>query len=665
MIKKCLLGILLLSLLCVPNQVNSGILKRLCPREKRVERVEYSYGWVPWWRRPPVVYYLSPADNAKEVGPNTKLVVYFNEYVYKGTGNIVIKSGSDTVETIPVNSSAVTVSGSTVTITRNVTLPGSTEYYVTIPAGSFVDSRGNMYAGTNQWNFTTVNIDADPPVISGLSPADDTKGVSPTTNLVMTFNENVQKGVGDIIIKKVSDGSVVETISQTAVVVSGKVATINRTVKLEGNTEYYVTVPAGSFKDLAGNPFAGIVDDPPFVTGWNFAVIAVPPPPVKGLNVAIVGPSPRVVRDLTPDQAAILTSRTVRDWMDESCEIADDGLPAFRIISRASGDLTPKWQAIADLSPVEGCSVVAVKGDKNLVVPLPANYAALLDTLSKFSGAAVKPKVGKIPNPPEFTTEQWNQFNPPNKVAVFNGVQRFLSSKPRDFNRHPRGMSLAATGVRVIPRSEWPARIEALKKANAGIVSLIYGKVECHDQGSTNYCWANCVVGAGGNLKYTQGQAPYILSAASVGGPITGYSNVGGWPSDAIAFMQETGAVRINFWPNTAINSSYARKPECTADYPKHKITQAIADLGISGNIFDETVTCVLLGAPVAVSYNWWSHAICAVGVEQQNGKWYLVLRNSWGSDYGDNGFFKLVEGTGSNQGTPNDAQAVLYMTFQ
>jgi hypothetical protein len=150
-----------------------------------------------------------------------------------------------------------------------------------------------------------------------------------------------------------------------------------------------------------------------------------------------------------------------------------------------------------------------------------------------------------------------------------------------------------------------------------------------------------------------------LVSAASVGGPITGYRNVGGWPGDAFEFMLKTGSVRTDLWPSNAIKSSYASDAKVKADYPLHRLTANLADLGASGKMFDEVATCVLLGAPVAVCYDWWGHAVLAVGLEQKGGTYYLILRNSWG-EFEDHGFFLLPEGSGRNKGTPDDAQVIL-----
>ena len=67
--------------------------------------------------------------------------------------------------------------------------------------------------------------------------------MSPTTNLTLTFNENVQKGSGNLVVKKTSDNSVVETIpvSGTAVTISGAAATVVRSVTLGQNTGFYIS----------------------------------------------------------------------------------------------------------------------------------------------------------------------------------------------------------------------------------------------------------------------------------------------------------------------------------------------------------------------------------------------------------------------------------------
>ena len=68
----------------------------------------------------------------------------------------------------------------------------------------------------------------------------------------MTLNEDIQKGTGNIVIKKSSDNSVVETIDVNSLQVTlcDTAATIDPATTLVENTGYYVEVDAGAFEDL-------------------------------------------------------------------------------------------------------------------------------------------------------------------------------------------------------------------------------------------------------------------------------------------------------------------------------------------------------------------------------------------------------------------------------
>ena len=116
--------------------------------------------------------------------------------------------------------------------------------------------------------------DVTAPVVSVLNPANSSTGIALSGNLVITFNENIQKGTaGNIVVKKLSDGSIINTTAVTAasVTVSGAVATIPFS-GLAYSTAYYAEMPAATFKDLAGNSFAGIAGS----TTWSFTTLVQP-----------------------------------------------------------------------------------------------------------------------------------------------------------------------------------------------------------------------------------------------------------------------------------------------------------------------------------------------------------------------------------------------------
>jgi methionine-rich copper-binding protein CopC len=224
----------------------------------------------------PTVSSFSPADNATGVLLTANLSMTFSENVQKGTGNILIKEGGVTTQTIDVTSSAVSVSGAVVTINPS-NFSYSASVNVEIPSGVIKDLSNNNFAGiTNAttWNFTSESAppqDTIAPAISTLSPADNATNVSSTTNLVITFNENIQKGTGNILIKE--GGVTTQTIDVTnsAVSISGAVLTINP-ADLTYSASANIEIPAGAIKDLAGNNHAGITSS----TAWNFTVQAAP-----------------------------------------------------------------------------------------------------------------------------------------------------------------------------------------------------------------------------------------------------------------------------------------------------------------------------------------------------------------------------------------------------
>ena len=128
--------------------------------------------------------------------------------------------------------------------------------------------------------------DVTAPAVSIYNPVNSATGVAISGNLVLTFSENIQKGItGNIIIKRTSDNVAVQTtaVTSAAVTVSNATATIPFS-SLAYSTGYYVNIDAGTFKDIAGNNYAGISA----VTTWAFTTTAAP--------AAAPAPNPRAPR---------------------------------------------------------------------------------------------------------------------------------------------------------------------------------------------------------------------------------------------------------------------------------------------------------------------------------------------------------------------------------
>ena len=110
-------------------------------------------------------------------------------------------------------------------------------------------------------------VDITGPTIASLLPANGATNVAAAQTATITFNENIKKGTGNIIVKRTSNNSIVQTIDVTAasVIISGATASFSFT-GLTANTAYYIEMSAGVFKDLADNSFAGITGN----TTWAF-----------------------------------------------------------------------------------------------------------------------------------------------------------------------------------------------------------------------------------------------------------------------------------------------------------------------------------------------------------------------------------------------------------
>ena len=139
---------------------------------------------------------------------------------------------------------------------------------VTIDVAGAKDAAGNEQLDyTPQAEF---GIDTRNPIVDEFTPADDAAGVSVDADLVIHFNEPVQKGTGNIVVRKSNDDSIVETIPVDDVTIVAALATIDPSSDLSAGTDYYVQIDAGAFRDAVGNDYAGIGD----TTTWDFSTLA-------------------------------------------------------------------------------------------------------------------------------------------------------------------------------------------------------------------------------------------------------------------------------------------------------------------------------------------------------------------------------------------------------
>ena len=208
---------------------------------------------------------FSPTDGSSDVALDSNIVITYNASIAKGSGNITLRDGSasgDVIETIAVSSGSVTLNGAEVTINPSSDFPTGKDIFVVVDEGAFVQSNTELGGSSpllNTYNFTT-----GPITVSSFSPSDGATSQSVSTNIVITFSENITKETTAATkYIRLRAGSGIGTVRQTidvstsAVSVSGAQATINPPSDLQYEEDTYVVVDEDSFFNSSGDAASG------------------------------------------------------------------------------------------------------------------------------------------------------------------------------------------------------------------------------------------------------------------------------------------------------------------------------------------------------------------------------------------------------------------------
>jgi hypothetical protein len=217
----------------------------------------------------PLIVSTTPLDNATNVAPGTtSLSITFDKPITVGTGSLVItETPSGASQTL--NSSNITVNGNTATINGLSIIVLGYGYNVKFDSTLFQSSGNNssgIYNATD-WNF---NTPIATPLITVLSPLDNSLNVALNPTLSITFDKAVTQGTGTLVLRNLTDGTQ-QTINTPSPLLSIAGNTVSATgLTLLAGKKYCVTYDSACFQAAGFNSY-GITD----TNYWNF--FTVPP----------------------------------------------------------------------------------------------------------------------------------------------------------------------------------------------------------------------------------------------------------------------------------------------------------------------------------------------------------------------------------------------------
>ena len=206
---------------------------------------------------PMVISSVPAADGINFPIVRPTFTLTFSEAVQAGTGNIEITRAGGSRISVPVDNSVVSISGAVVMVNLLVDLEADTAYTLSFVSGVFVSSADQTPVPAFSSNFTT--LDTIAPTLSSSMPAANATGFNASSNIVLTYNEPVQAGTGDITITPSGGNAITIDVTGTQVSFFGATVTINPSADLAVSTTYALSIAAGAIEDLATND-AAIVD---------------------------------------------------------------------------------------------------------------------------------------------------------------------------------------------------------------------------------------------------------------------------------------------------------------------------------------------------------------------------------------------------------------------
>ncbi|HEY8118203.1 MAG TPA: Ig-like domain-containing protein [Methylophilaceae bacterium] len=186
--------------------------------------------------------------------------------------NLVANDNNDAINTDIFVKDMLTGAIALVDVAADGTTEGNSFSFTPVISGdghyiSFTTQSSNLLPPLSGQNtLLTLNpLWVQTPKVTSFSPSDEATGVNVGNNIVITFDESIEKGTGNILLKT-SSGVTIESFAvatSPAITISDNTLTINPTRDMLYGTGYKLEIATGAIKDLAGTSYPG-------TTTYNF-----------------------------------------------------------------------------------------------------------------------------------------------------------------------------------------------------------------------------------------------------------------------------------------------------------------------------------------------------------------------------------------------------------
>jgi isoamylase len=198
----------------------------------------------------PSVVSIVPAPGATGVLLNSNILITFDEPLGSTKGSISLDS-------ITFTSGEITIIDNSVLVNPASNFAPSTTY-TAISITGFEDESGRTMSDDIRagYTFQTGTVaDTDPPLVTGISPVDGSDFVSVSTDIVITFNEDLSSTRGSVTLA----GTTYEHGVNAEISISDDTVVVSPDTDLAEDT-VYTSITIAGFEDISGNTMVSDTD---------------------------------------------------------------------------------------------------------------------------------------------------------------------------------------------------------------------------------------------------------------------------------------------------------------------------------------------------------------------------------------------------------------------